>query len=47
MSKFDRAGFLTFILLYVSRDLEHGGVPAVIVRRQRSFSNFNEIWLCR
>jgi len=27
MSKFDRAGFLLFVLLFVSHDLELGGVP--------------------
>jgi len=29
ISKFVRAGFLIFVLLFVSRDLELGGVPAV------------------
>jgi len=28
MSKIDQAGFLTFVLLFVSRDLELGGVTA-------------------
>jgi len=29
ISKLDRAGFLIFVSLFVSRDLELGGVPAV------------------
>jgi len=28
MSKFVRVGFLLFVLVFVSRDLELGGVPA-------------------
>jgi len=29
ISKFDRAGFMKFVLVFASRDLELGGVPAV------------------
>jgi len=29
MSKFVRAGFLLFVLVFVSRDFELGGVPAI------------------
>ena len=29
ISKFDQAGFLKFFLVFVSRDLELGGVPVV------------------
>jgi len=43
MSKFDRAGFLKFFLVFVSHDLELGGVPAVS-RPEKSFSDFSEIW---
>ena len=37
MSKFYRAGFLKFVLVFVSRDLELG------YSVQKSFSEFNEI----
>jgi len=43
MSKFRRAGFLKFVLVFVSRDLELGAVP-VLVRPEKSFSDFNDIW---
>jgi len=39
MSKFDRAGCLIFILVFVSRDLELGVVPAVSPST-KSFSYF-------
>jgi len=42
-SKFDLAGFLLFVLVFVSRDLELGE-SLWIVRPQKSFSDFNEIW---
>ena len=42
ISKFDPAGFLIFDLVFVSRDLEFGGVPAV--SPSTSFSDFSEIW---
>jgi len=33
------------VLLFVSRDLEHGGVPAVSPSTKKFFfSDFNEIW---
>jgi len=35
---------LIFVVLFVSRDLELGGVPAVTPTTKKSFSNFNEIW---
>ena len=44
ISKFDRAGFLKFVLVFVSRDLELGGVPAVSPSREKFFSDFSEIW---
>jgi len=43
MSKVDRAGFLIFVLVFVSLDLELRGVPAVSLST-KSFSNFSEIW---
>ena len=42
MSKFLQAGFLIFVLLFVSRDLELAGVPA-FSPSTKSISNFNEI----
>jgi len=44
ISKFDRAAFFIIVLVSVSRDLELGGVSLRLVRPQRSFSNFNDIW---
>ena len=41
MSKFARAGFVKFVLVFVSRDLELGGVPAVSPSRKKFFSDFN------
>ena len=41
MSKFCQAGFLIFVLLFVSHDLEFGGVPSVSPFT-KSFSDFNE-----
>ena len=40
ISKFLRAGFSIFFLVFVSRDLELGAVPA----EKKFFSDFNEIW---
>jgi len=37
ISKFGWAGFLKFVLVYVSRDLELGGVPAVSPSRKKFF----------
>jgi len=37
MSKFDWAGFLKFVLVFVPRDLELGGVPAVSLSRKNVF----------
>jgi len=37
MSKFDQAGFLKFVLVFVSRELELGGVPAVSPSRKKFF----------
>jgi len=45
ISKFNRAGFLIFVLVFVSRDLELGAVPAVSPSTKKSFfSDFNDIW---
>ena len=43
MSEFVRDGFLIFVLVFVLRDLELGGVPTVSPST-KFFSNFNEIW---
>ena len=43
MSKFVRTGFLIFVSVFVSRDLELGGVPADSPSTKK-FSDFNEIW---
>ena len=43
ISEFGQAGFLIFLPVFVSRDLELGAVPAVS-HPQRSFSNFSDIW---
>jgi len=37
ISKFVRAGFLILVLVFVSRDLELGGVPAVSPSRKKFF----------
>ena len=37
ISKFGRAGFLIFLLLFVPRDLELGAVPAVIPSTKKFF----------
>jgi len=37
ISKFGRAGFLIFILLLLSHDLELGGIPGVSPSRKKSF----------
>ena len=42
--KFVQAGFLIFILVYASRDLELGMVPVVSPSTKSFFSDFNEIW---
>jgi len=42
-----RAGFLTFVLVFESRDLELGRVPAVSPSRKKFFSDFSEIWYVR
>jgi len=44
MSKFCWAGFFIFVLLFVSRDLELGGVPAVSPFTKKVFYDFSEIW---
>jgi len=36
--------FLKFVLVFVSRDLELGGVSAVSPLVLQTFSDFNEIW---
>jgi len=41
MSKFDRAGVSIFVLVFVTRDLKLGEVPAVSPST-KSFSDFNE-----
>jgi len=41
--KFGPARFSIFVVLFVSRDLELGGVP-VVSRSTKSFADFNEIW---
>jgi len=35
ISKFDRAGFMKFVLVFVLRDHELGGVPAVSLSRKK------------
>ena len=42
ISNFGLAGFLLFVLVFVSRDLELGGVPADSPST-KSYSDFNEI----
>ena len=37
ISKFDQAGFLKFMLVFVSRDLELGGVPVVSPSRKKVY----------
>jgi len=37
ISKFDRAEFLKFVLVFVTRDLELRGVPAVSPSRKKFF----------
>jgi len=37
MCKSDRAGLLKFVLVFVSRDLELGGVPVVSPSRKKRF----------
>jgi len=44
MSKFDRAGFFIFVLVFVSCDLELGGVHADSPSRIKFFFDFHEIW---
>ena len=45
MSKFGRAGFLLFVLVFVSRDLELGAVFAVSPSTKKVFfSDLIEIW---
>jgi len=43
ISKFVQAGFLIFILLLMSRDLELGGVPAVSPSR-KGFFPISIVW---
>ena len=43
ISKFVLAGFLIFILVFVSRDLELGGVPVDSLSTTK-FSDFSDIW---
>jgi len=38
------AGFLILVLVFVSRDLEFVGVPAISPSTKKFFFNFNEIW---
>jgi len=46
MSKFDRAGFLIFVLVPVSRDLEFGGKQAVSPSTAKFFfrCQWNLVW---
>jgi len=44
VSKFDRAGFLIFVVVFVSRDLELGGVHTDSPSTKKFFFDFNEIW---
>jgi len=43
MSKFGWARFFIFVLVFVSRDLELGEIPAISLST-KSYSDFNEIW---
>jgi len=43
MSKFGRARFFIFVLVFVLRDLELGEIPAISLST-KSYSDFNEIW---
>jgi len=42
----DRAGFLKFVLVFVSHDLELGGVPAVSPSRRKFFFRFQWNLVC-